>query len=240
MNDYNRRRSDRAVRVQTFGRENAADFTAGSKASALFAEMDTLLADLALARVGQLRGPAGKQAILDELTDDFKAIARTARAIALDEPAFAAAAYLRPEGVTETVIATHADALLKLLEDNPKPVADGGDSPAQLAAKAALRAKFIAYELPADFVTDLRADRDALTARNADKHADNQEGIENTSAIDTLLAKAQTLVTRLDAAILNKYARDPDKLAAWNSATHVERTSKKEKPAEPTPPPPAT
>jgi hypothetical protein len=39
----NRRRSDRAVRVQTFGRENAADFTAGSKASALFAEMDALL-----------------------------------------------------------------------------------------------------------------------------------------------------------------------------------------------------
>ena len=43
MNDDNRRRSDRAVRVQTFGRGNAADFTAGSQASALFAEMDTLL-----------------------------------------------------------------------------------------------------------------------------------------------------------------------------------------------------
>jgi hypothetical protein len=226
MNDYNRRRSDRAVRVQTFGREHAADLTAGSKASALFAEMDTLLADLALARVGQLRGPSGKQAVLDELTADFKAIARTARAIELDDPTFAVAPYIRPTSLTSTVIATHADALLKLLEDNPKPVADGGDSPAQLAAKAALRAKFIAYELPADFVTDLRADRDALTARNADKQADNQEGVENTSAIDTLLAKAQTLVTRLDAAILNKFARDPDKIAAWNSATHDERAPK--------------
>jgi hypothetical protein len=93
MNDDNRRRSDRAVRLQTFGRDHAADFTAGSKASALFAEMDRLLAQLDLARVGQLRGPAAKQAILDELTADFKAIARTARAIALDDPAFAAAPY---------------------------------------------------------------------------------------------------------------------------------------------------
>ena len=94
--------------------------------------------------------------------------------------------------------------------------------------------------LPADAVQLVpTTDRAALTARNADQQADNQEGVENTSAIDTLLAKAQTLVTRLAAAILNKYARDPDKLAAWNSATHVERGPKKEKPADPTPPPPA-
>lgn len=40
---------------------------------------------------------------------------------------------------------------------------------------AALRARFIAYEVPADFVEDLRSDRNALAACNAVKHSDNQE-----------------------------------------------------------------
>lgn len=83
------------------------------------------------------------------------------------------------------------------------------------------------YELPADFVEDLRADRDALDACNTGKHSDNLAGVESTSAIDTLLSQAQAIVTRLDAAIQNKYSRDPDKLAAWKSASRTERSAKK-------------
>ena len=97
----------------------------------------------------------------------------------------------------ETVVTTHADSLLKLLEDNTAPVANGGDTPAQLAAKASLRAKFIAYELEADFVEDLRADRDALDDCNSAKYSDNNEGVQNTSAIETLLDEAQAIITRL-------------------------------------------
>ena len=81
--------------------------------------------------------------------------------------------------------------------------------------------------LPVDFVEDLRADRDALDACNTGKHSDNLEGVESTSAIDTLLSQAQAIVTRLDAAIQNKYSRDPDKLAAWKSASRTERSAKK-------------
>jgi hypothetical protein len=43
--------------------------------------------------------------------------------------------------------------------------------------------------------------------------------------------------TRLDAAIQNKYSRDPDKLAAWKSASRTERPAKKA--AAVTPPPAA-
>ena len=233
MNDYNIRRLDRATRVKTFGRDHAADFAPGGKAAALFGELDSLIAELTDARVGQLRGPVGKQEVIEALNEDFKDIARTARAIALDDPAFPAAAYRHPATYVETPVATHADALLALLEDQP------ADSPAQKTAKAALRAKFTAYELPADFVTDLRADRDALTACNTGKHSDNQEGVEATAAIDDLLAQAQSVITRLDAAVKNKYARDPEKLAAWKSASHTVKPERKEKPAEPTPTPPA-
>lgn len=36
-------------------------------------------------------------------------------------------------------------------------------------------------------------------------------------------------VTQLDAIMHNKYARDPDKLRAWSSASHIERAPKREK-----------
>ena len=236
MDDENIRRYDRATRVQTFGRDNAADITPGSRIATLLAELDPIIERLTEARVGQLRGPVGKQALIEALSDDFKDIARTARAIALDEPDFPVAAYRHPATSVETPVTTHADALLQLLEDQIT------DSPAQIAAKAALRAKFIAYEIAPDFVKDLRADRDALDACNDSKQSDNQEGVESTAAIDTMLAQTKEIVTRLDAAIQNKYKSNPDKLAAWKSASRVERTPRKTKagdtPAPPTLPTP--
>ena len=48
-------------------------------------------------------------------------------------------------------LTTHTDGMLLRLEDQPP---DSGDAK---TAKAALRAKFVAYELPADFVAHLRA-----------------------------------------------------------------------------------
>ncbi len=47
------------------------------------------------------------------------------------------------------------------------------------------------------------------------------------------------IVTRLDAAIQNKYKFNPDELAAWKSASRVERALRKAKANEqPTPPAP--
>jgi len=45
-------------------------------------------------------------------------------------------------------------------------------------------------------------------------------------------------VTQLDAIMNNKYARNPEKLRAWESASHIERAPKREKkPASGTTPP---
>ncbi len=232
MNDRNILRFDRVLRVQTFGRDNTEDFASGSKARVLFLELNPIINDLKNARVDKLRQPVGKKACIDALNEDFKDIARTARAIVIDEPNFPVAVYRRPRTRTETPIATHADALLQLLEDQEQ------DTPAQLAEKQALRAKFVAYELPEDFVEDLRADRDALTDCNKNKHSDLSESVEATAAIDELLNQAQAVVTRLDAAVKNKYARVPEKLAAWRSASRTARPSKPAKSTPPAPTPP--
>lgn len=222
MNDRDLRRSDRATRVQTFGRDNAFEFPADSKGAGLFTELDAILAALIQARVGQLRTPVAKQTLLDALFTDFKDIARTARGIALEDPAFLPAAFRFPADYSESTAITHAESLLKLLEG---------------LGNATIQNKFIAFEIRPDFVEDLRGDLDALNERNSGKHSDNQQGVENTSAIDTLLGQAQSVITRLDAIIRNKYSSQPDKLLAWQSASHTERAAKKVMPAASIPTP---
>ena len=216
MNDRDQRRYDRLTRVQTFGRENAADFAPGSRAKTHFANIDAHLVALDDAKAEQRPARVSKETLLDALTLDFKNIARTARSIALSENGFAAP-YRIPDNPSEAAISTHADALLRLLEDQP------GDPAATTTAKAALRAKFIAYEMPADFVTDLRADREAIRDANMHNQGENQEGVESTSLIGQHLGQATADVQELDAIIHNKYARQPEKLSAWQSASHVER-----------------
>jgi hypothetical protein len=232
MNDRNILRFDRAFRVQTFGRDNSADFAPDSKAAEHFLELTPIITKLESDRVGKLRQPVGKKVCIDALNEDFKDIARTARAIVLDDADFPISLYRRPRTRSETPIATHADALLLLLEDQDQ------DTPAQITQKQALRAKFVAYELPEDFVEDLRADSDALTACNQEKHTDLQESVESTAAIDTLLDQVQGIITRLDAAVKNKYARVPEKLAAWRTASRIARSARPAKSDTPAPTPP--
>lgn len=121
--------------------------------------------------------------------------------------------------------------MLTRLEDQPS------DSGAVKTAKAALRARFVAYELPADFVTHLRADRKAVADANRLNQGETQEGVENTKLIGALLGQANDEVTGLDAIMYNKYTRQPEKLRAWQSASHVERTPQREKKPTPVPTP---
>ncbi len=64
--------------------------------------------------------------------------------------------------------------------------------------------------------------------------------MENTELIGQLLGKLGEEVAELDAMMHNKYARQPEKLRAWLSASHVERAAQREKkPEPPAPTPPA-
>jgi len=226
MNDRDQRRYDRLTRVQTFGRENTADFATGSKAKTHFASIDQHLQALDAAKAGQTPARVSKETLLDALALDFKNIARTARSIALTENGFASP-YRIPDNPSEAAITTHTDTLLLLLEDQAT------DSAATQTAKAALRAKFIAYELPTDFVEDLRADREAVREANQHNQGENQEGVENTELIGQILGKAADDVQALDAIMNNKYARQPEKLRAWQSASRVERAPQREKKSTP-------
>ena len=234
MNDRDIRRQDRATRVQTFGVKNDADFAAGGKAKTHFANIDGFLVDLGEAKAGQTPNRASKSTLLDALGLDLQNIARTARQIEQKENGFAAP-YRIPDNTSESAITTHTDALLLRLEDQP------ADTAAVKTAKAALRARFVEYEMSADFVAHLRADRDAITEANQHNQDENLGGVENTELIGQLLDKINFEIAELDAIMYNKYARQPEKLRAWQSASHVERAPQRAKaaPAK-TPAPPGS
>ena len=174
-----------------------------------------------------------KETRLDALQLDLKNLARTARAIALQDPDFAAP-YRLPDNPSEAATLTHADAVLLLLEDQPTD-----DGPTR-DARIARRAKFAAYELPADFVAHLRADRDAITDATRHNQAEVQDGVGNTELVGRHLAAAALDVQELDAIMHNKYARQPEVLRAWLSASRVERAPQREPKPEPPAPGPAT
>jgi|GEM_PF-4747439 len=71
MDDENIRRYDRANRVLTFCRDRAADIAPGSKITTLIAALTPLVEQLAAARIGQLRAPVSKSALIEALSIDF-------------------------------------------------------------------------------------------------------------------------------------------------------------------------
>jgi len=232
MNDRDVRRYERATRVQTFGIQNAADFAAGAKAKTHFDKLDDLLAAVDQAKAGQTPSRVSKATLLDALLLDLKNISRTARSIELTQSGFAAP-YRIPDNPAEVALTSHADALLARLED------DAGDSATVTALKTALRAKFIACEMSPDFVADLRADRKAITEANQFNQSEVQDGAGNTELIGELLTQINTEIVQLDAIMYNKYTRQPDKLRAWQSASHLERAPQRAKKPTPPPTPPA-
>ena len=223
MNDRETRRYDMFGRVQTFGTGNQADFAAGGEAQKRFANIGKVIKDLDAAKAAQQGGgTTAKEVLLDALRLDLQNISRTARAIAQDEPGFADN-FRPPDSPSQTALLTTADAFLAQFQD----AAD--DTPAQKAAKAALVVKFVAHELPADFVTDLADDRKAIDAAKDSVESDDSEGVQSTAAVGRLIKAGMKEVTYLDAIVQNKYARNPDKLRAWESASHIERAPQREK-----------
>jgi hypothetical protein len=231
MEDRDRRRADRLSRVQTFGRENPTDFAGADIALEALTSIDDILEELGPTLAEQVPSRVSKATLLDALNLDFKLIAKTARAIEKRAKIVSFAAPYAVPSYTETDIRTHAERLLGLLEDAATDTDD------VKTGKAALRQRFLAYAIAADFVTDLRADYEAL--RNADAHnkAEVQTGVLSTARIGELLATGSDDVAQIDAIASNLFARQADKLHSWRRASRVERDPQRQKDApSPTPP----
>ena len=230
MNDRDKREYDSFKRGKIFGGENASDFAAGSLALAAFASVDQVIAGLDRAKAGQVSNAnTSKETLLNAVRVDIQNITRTAASIDQDEPGFADK-FHPPKAYNPATLLTIADAFLLQFAEQP------GDSAAVKTAKTALVAKFVAHEMNASFVTNLQADRKAITDAEKAMEGDSEDHVGNTAVISPLIRQGRKAMNTLDAIMHNKYSGQPDKLAAWISASHVERDPKRNN-SQPTPAP---
>lgn len=234
MNAREQVRFDMLKRVADFGKNNADDFkpvppaAQPTKAQKLFGDVDKALGDLSDAATGQQSGAGGfhagttsKAVQRDGLLAELRAINRSAAAIAAaqNKPEIMDT-FRMPHGNNDTVLAAKARAF-----------ADAAES---------LKAAFIELEHPANFIEALRQRVSDFENADSAQNTGQQNRSGATASISPALDAGLTAVKQLDAIMHNKYAGNPEKLAAWLSASNVARPSvaKQHPTPSPTPPPP--
>ena len=216
MNDRTKRRYDKFGREITFFNDNKADFAAAGEAAKRAGNLQRTVNDMDDAKAGQGGGTAApKEVLLDALRLDLGNIRGIATAIDQDEPGFADR--FPAADNSETSLLTTGDKYLGQL------LSTADDTAAEKTAKTALVARFVAHELPATFVDDLQGDLDDIAEANKQLESGDQGGVENTAALGRLAKEGMKESNYLDAIMRAKYARNPDKLRGWESASHLER-----------------
>lgn len=215
MDNLERRQTEMLIRVDNFGKENAADFPAesvGGKAFKTVSEAVEKLNELGTIRSSaadtKLSGTAQRRMAREELYQDLMAISATARALALDKAEYTdkfrmPRSNLNDRTMLETARAFASDA-------------------------ASLKADFQSYGLPEDFLEDLNAD-----IANFEKAAEHQDAAhrERTGAnasIEDIIEDAMIARRKLQVVVPNTYRGNSGKLADWASASHVERPARKQ------------
>ena len=213
MNSLEFRRLEMLTRVRDFGVTHAAEFPPASLGGEQFAVVGQVVEELTRQATAQSssagaarQGSTNKAAAREDLREDLQAVARTARAMSLDVPG---------------------------LEDKFRLARGVGDQPLLLLARTfaddaePLKAEFVKRGLSADFVEELREAAAAFSDAINRKSQGRGKHVAATAAIDGLVERGIRHVREIDALVRNTFASDPSALAAWESASHVERPVRK-------------
>ncbi len=222
MNDRERARYDMFVRVRQFGLDNAADFPVGSVSAVQFGEITTVI-DLIeqlgaqqASSFGEARfGFSGKATARENLREEMSEISRTSRSMVYQFP-----------GINLLFRMPRADNDANLLASGRAFYTESGD----------YADDFIAYGLPATFRNELLAAANAFEQSFGAPGTAIDSQVEATAEIGEAVRRGMIAWRILNGVVKNKYRNDVGKLAAWLSASHIEKAPK---PApEPTPPTP--
>jgi len=220
MNDNDRRRLEMFGRVNKFGVDNAADFPTGTIAYTLFASLGSITAQVQTDSSDQQSGfsEAAQQYEIkgtarEDLRDAMSQITRTARSM---EYAF--------DGIWNKFKWDRS-----LNDENLLAKAR-----AFVTEATPYQADFIAYGMAATFITELTTLADALEASFTSTAGAIAEHVAATADAAANVSTGMDIVRQLTGIVKNKYINNPGLLAAWVSASHVEKPPKK-KPVPPTP-----
>ncbi len=215
--DYDRRRHEMQIRVGQFGVDNDADFTGLAKTK--FDEIEILNGNVAGQLADQQSGFGEsaqqfevKDTCRENLRDEMSDISRTAKAMeyAID-------------GIQDKFFFRRNMPDVQLL----------AKARAFITEATPYTADFIAYGLPASFINDLTAAADAFEASFTAVVSATAEHIAARAQIAADLRQGMVIVRILDGIVLNRYANDPGKRAAWIAASHVEKAPKHKDPPTP-------
>jgi hypothetical protein len=203
------------VRVRDFGAEHSGSFAPDSLGGEQFAEIGNVVEVLNATTTSQTSGVSSvQQATIsrtvarEALRESMQAITRTARAMALDTPG---------------------------LENKFRLPRSGSDQALLIAARAfaadaaPLKAEFMRHELAATFIKDLLAAIADLEQAIGGQNTGRNAHVSATASIETVIERGMNAVRKLDAIVRNKFHDDPATLAAWESARHVESSSRTRK-----------
>ena len=225
MNDKQRRRHERLVRVNDFGTLRVADFAAESKGG------------MALERLGQLL-PQIESKDSSSFTNQRVVQQASARRKG-------ARASLR------TQLATISDAAETIGKDHEevrdkfrRPRHNSNDRTLlgvarSVAAEAAtFKALFLEYEMPADFIDRLNESIDELAQAIEQQNIGEAAQRAASGSVEQLLTEAEDQMERFDTAVRIKYLNDMASIKVWESARHLERPPRSSKKNVPTAPKP--
>jgi len=218
MNDYLRRNYEACSRGSDFLTDNAPDFNAGmpkAKSQALadaVADIEAKSADMA-ARFGEASMEVEQKGTAREILRS--AVAAIADMAIGMEPDF--------NGISD---------LFRFRRNLPDAdmLALGR---AFHANSAAYETDFIDYGLPGSFRTELDAAATAFEAETSEAAVAKADRVGAGQALAAAVATAMQILRTMDRIVKQKYANNPGKLAAWASASTVEKAPQK-------PPPPLT
>ena len=219
MNDRDRRRYEMLQRVHQFGLDNATDFPVASIGALQFAVVTARLGDADTKGAAQQAGFGqskssfeSKATIRGNLLEDMSDISRTARSM---EPAFDGISdmFQMPRNRTDQNVLAVARAFFTNSADH--------------------ETDFVAYGLPSSFRDDLNTTADSFEASFGATGTATDAHVAATAEIAEAIRLGVSAVRILDGVVRNKYASNTGKLAAWTSASHVEKDPKKAKPVTP-------
>lgn len=220
MNDRIIRRQEAYLRVREFGVAFAARIPATSLATTLLARNNQTITRLESATSKQSsssraedEATVSKSLVKEDLIDDLMRISRTARGMrrttAGIEDKFRSPGKLKDQELLAFARAVAADAV-------------------------PFKAEFTARGLPEDFLDDLNDNIAKFEDAIAKQTKAGGDKVGATASAGEIAAEGMETLRELDPIMRNIFEDDPEALAAWLRARHVERAAKRKKKTEPT------
>lgn len=209
MNTKELQNRDIFTKVGEFAAHHTTDFPATGFAATLFAELAGITRKLdaqAAAEFSHSGGGRLKQAVKEDsrdlLENRLRAIARTARAIAVITPNFSRNFSLPAHPTDRELI-----DLARSFADAAAPYAD----------------EFVKFSMPTDFLDQLAAETASFAEALSEKRLVRTAKSESVNAIDTGIERGLNIVRQLDAIVRNTF-HDDATIMEWKRALRPERT----------------